>query len=186
MQKPINEQYFDLWVELDEIWKKTSIEELTDWSQPYNIRLKQLQTQLEALDKKSTEKWLPLFQPVYDQFYGKHLEEKTVNALKNNPIGKMVVNVQYGKCQKLSRLFQGMQLDVLKTAGKCNCQLKHDLKMNLNLKGDLELDFIKLWEPNTQAELHQCPECQNYWEWQPDIGYGGAKWKFIGPDPKWK
>jgi hypothetical protein len=32
MQKPINEQYFDLWVELDEIWKKTSIEELTDWS----------------------------------------------------------------------------------------------------------------------------------------------------------
>ncbi|KAA3638911.1 MAG: hypothetical protein DWQ02_04460, partial [Bacteroidetes bacterium] len=64
MQKPINEQYFDLWKRLEEVWDQGEGENLSNWREDFISQIEQLQKRVSSLDNISRRKWLKLFRPV--------------------------------------------------------------------------------------------------------------------------
>ncbi len=182
MQKPINEQYYDLWKRLDEVWDQGREEQLTSWNKEINTQIKQLQERVVQLDLNAIQKWLKFFRPVYDKILESH------HHLEFEPrrqLSKYLFFIQSGIKLKLSvkllKLFQSMEFEVQKEPGKCNCQLKHDMKMILNEMADMDVENMKKWQNHFPAVIFQCQDCGIYWSRnQRNMDINGVNWEFLG------
>ncbi len=187
MQKPINEQYFDLWKELEDILEIRKEGSLPPWKANFEEKIQRLQGRLDELDNHTKQKWLPLFRPVYNNFgLARQDEEAEIPGLMSKYVWTLITHEKHLLSGKLMKLFQWMEFDVLKQPGKCNCQLKHEVVSVLNDLEDLDVNNMKKWEKQHSTVIYQCQECGNYWKYNAlRLKRFGVPWKFLGKETEY-
>lgn len=187
MQKPINEQYFDLWKRLDEVWEQGEGDNLSNWREDFITQIEQLQKRVKSLDNISRRKWLKLFRPVSLKLLEACQPDEPDPQKQLSKYRHLIQSFEKRRLAgKLLKLFQGMEFDVDKEQGKCNCQLKHDLKMILHDMADMNMDNMKVWEKHLPIVIYQCQECGIYWKRnQRLIDPNGTPWEYLGNETEY-
>lgn len=184
MQQPINEQYFELWKDLDKIEELRKEASLPPWKAEFEMKVQELQDRIDQLDQKAKEKWLPLFRPVYDHYglLAKN-EDEEMPGLMSKLVWYLIQIEKRILSGKLMKIFQMMEFDTLKQPGKCNCQLKNDTVSVLNDMSDLDISNMRKWERPYSTFIYQCRECGIYWQYTPrSLKLFGVPWRFLGKE----
>jgi hypothetical protein len=155
---------------IPELYPLRTIDEISVYNKSFRNAIEELNGLIAPLEIPKKIILFNLLKPVYEQYADyKNFSNKLFNQSVEDPVLEGVLKVKFriwsSFQENLYIVLKTLEFDVLMEESKCNCKLKQKLQIPLRSKSDLDLRFIKISDAYYNSELHQCPECETYWEY---------------------